>query len=194
MKIKVQSLSLKGFLITSSLLFLVSCSNRFSEYYASESNSMNGGFEESREGYPTNWYLYTNKAAAKGNFSLSLNTTDKVEGKQSLQFNIKSCSAAGGHLSPGFAKEFDARPGKSYLVRFYTKTLPNSKWVFNLSAVSAKKELTSKSISSHSGSGTWVKHEIRLTQAPEATKLRMEWNALSKGVFLIDGIEWIEEE
>lgn len=154
---------------------------------------MNGGFEETVDGYPANWLLYTNNASAQGDFKLSINTSDKMEGKQSLEFAVNSCSDEGGYLSPGFTNEFQAKPGKSYLIRFYTKSAPETKWVFRLSGVTAKKGFGEKQVASPSASANWEKHEIYFTQPDNAKRIRMELNVLSKGIFLIDGIEMIEQ-
>ncbi|MCK6610423.1 MAG: hypothetical protein L6Q78_05215 [Bacteroidia bacterium] len=189
----LQLFSLNGLLfLISASLFTMSCSNRFSECHPNGTNSMNGGFEESVDGYPANWLLYTNKAAASGDFTLTLNSSDRVEGKQALEFSINTCSNKGGYLSPGFTNEFDAKPGRSYLISFYTKSSPETKWIFKLSGVTAKKGFGEKVISSPAASSNWEKHELKFTQPENAKRIRMELNVLSTGKFLIDGIEMHE--
>ena len=86
-------------------LFCVGCT-KMSELIEDESVGMNGGFEHALEGLPVNWLVFTPETVKEGgDFDIILDTTDYKEGRQSLKFLVRECSAMGGWHSPGIARE-----------------------------------------------------------------------------------------
>ena len=82
-----------------------------SETVVDKAAGMNGSFEVSKSGLPVNWLFYTKKTVPSGDFDILIDTKEFKDGKQSLKFAVRACSETGGRLSPGFCKEFKAKPG-----------------------------------------------------------------------------------
>ena len=97
------------------ITLLMGCNQIFkpmSEQVTDETAGMNGSFEYIQSGLPVNWLFYTPKTVPEGDFEIVIDTIEFAEGRQSLKFIVRECSANGGWHSPGFCSEFPAKPGE----------------------------------------------------------------------------------
>ena len=96
-------LSLFTLLFTVALLTY--CSN-LSESFIDKSAGLNGSFEMSQNGLPVNWDMYSPATLPDADFNIIVDKEVYKEGKQSLRFDVRDCSAEGDWKSPGFTNEF----------------------------------------------------------------------------------------
>jgi hypothetical protein len=165
--------------------FLIGCSNMSKVVYA-ESAGLNGSFENFENGLPVNWSMYSTDVVRDGDFSISADQSEFVEGKQSLKFVVKRCSDRGGRLSPGFSREFFEEG--SGLFRFSGYVL-NSKSHFRLSAggVDAHHGNMTVLLENNSDDQNWQEFSYEVL-VPTGSHLRIELNVLSPGVLRVDDI------
>ncbi len=109
------------FLVPVVMLLMGGCLS-LSKEVVDKSAGLNGGFEISKDGLPVNWAFYTPSSA---DFDVILDEEISKEGKQSLRFDVRRCSAKGGSRSPGLANEFSQigkYPGEGrYKVSFWIR-------------------------------------------------------------------------
>ena len=166
--------------------FFLSCCANMSKLVYSESAGLNGGFENFEEGLPVNWSMYSSDVVRDGDFSISADQSEFVEGKQSLKFDVKQCSDRGGLWSPGFCREFFEEG--SGLFRFSGYVL-NSKSHFRLSAggVDAHHGTMTVLMENNSDDQNWQEFSYEVL-VPTGSHLRIELNVLSPGVLRVDDI------
>lgn len=153
-------------------------------------STINGGFETVSAGQPAHWILYNASNHPKSNYEIKLDTENFKEGKQSLRFDVASCSPLGGNLSPGFTSEF-FQAGKLQGPGTYTISF----WVMNDGAefrvrsggVSTKKGKMLTLIESAETHPNWQYYEYKVN-VPAKNWMRFEVNVLSPGTFWIDDI------
>ncbi len=169
--------------------FLFSGCTRMSETIRDQSAGMNGGFEIVASGLPVNWLLYTPGTIPTGDYDLIIDTNDFKEGRQSLQFFVRNCSANGGWHSPGFSQQYDAIPGKKYKISFWVKN-SGCEFIARIGCVSAFEGEYETVIRTDVKIMEWEKYEYQYTM-PEDKKfdnIRFELNILQPGTFWIDDI------
>ncbi len=185
MMIKSSSLVFLG------LIWMLTGCGQMNEKETEVSAGLNGGFEVVKNGLPVNWLLYTPQTVPDADFTLELDDVEYKEGRQSLRFDVKECTAHGGWKSPGFTNEFFEvgpfeGPG-TYKLSFWTK---NQGTTFRIRAggVSPKKGEMKVLVESDAPSADWTFHEY-LIEIPKGKHLRMELSILQPGTFWIDGVE-----
>ncbi len=168
------------------LLVTGSC-QQMSQVKVDPNAGWNGGFETVKDGLPVNWLVYTAKTAGSGEFDIIPETGGSPEGTHHLRFSVKSCSAAGGRLSPGIAQERPARPGAMYRV---TCKVKNSGTAFRILAggVGAKTGEVKIVEESRLSDSEWRAVSFNVPVGAEFERLRLEVSVLSPGTFLIDDI------
>lgn len=179
------SFFLWGFLLLGALSLQTSCGAQMSEYAYKASAGINGGFETSKNNQPVNWYLYTPRTVKNGNFTLGMEVLDVAEGKQSLVFKVKECSAKGGRFSPGFCNEFDVVPGSTYRIRFKVKN-EGATVSIHINAVSATKGGEVKRALIADTNGAWQEVSYEYTVPDNFARIRFELNILSAGTVKVD--------
>jgi hypothetical protein len=164
---------------------LMSCSP-MSEISEDHKAGFNGSFEKTKKGLPVNWQVYTTKTTGSGDFVIKTDTSEYVEGKQSLKFEIKSCSSLGGRFSPGIAQEIKITPG-SYTVSCYLKS---SGAVFRINAggITTTGGDIKQLLYQTEPISEWKKFEFPLEVSSQYNTMRIELNVLSAGVLHIDDI------
>lgn len=183
------------FLVTTTILiafFYMSCLKPLSEEHVDTTAGFNGGFEHIHKGLPVNWMLYTTKTVSEGKFSLSIDTLTKKEGKQSLRFQVEECSARGGHLSPGIAKEIAANAGDTYTLKMWVKN-SNAFYRITLSGVNAKHIADLKEVESSESTSDWKLIEMEYTLPERMNALRLEFNILKPGECWVDEISFLKK-
>ena len=158
-----------------------------SESVVDELAGLNGGFEVVQSGLPVNWLVYTPKTIPTGDYSLVVDTTEFKDGKQSLKFDVRSCSPDGGWHSPGLSKEIDVTPGTTYRIGFWIKN-DRAEFVVKVGGVSAKKGEYETIVKSRDTSATWRYYEHNYVIPRNANRLRFEMNVTQPGTFWIDAI------
>jgi len=181
-------------MITASILLFNGC-NQMSEIVTDEQAGMNGSFEYSKAGLPVNWGLYTPNTVPEGDFDIITDTTEFIDGKQSLKFNVRACVPDGGWYSPGIYQEFTFDPGKTYLVSWWIK---NEGCKYNVILMSiedyAKRNNGMfQSPQSKDTLGSWQKFESRCTLSKNQNRLRFELGIIEPGTLWIDDIR-IDQE
>lgn len=167
---------------------LVGCT-KMSELIEDESVGMNGGFEHARNGLPVNWLVYTPETVKEGSdFDIILDTTDFKEGRQSLKFLVRECSAIGGWHSPGISREYPALSGETYLISFWIKS-EGSDYRVEIGGVHGWKNLEDETVDSseHAADG-WKHVAYEFTLPVESNKIRFLLNALSPGSLWVDDV------
>ncbi len=185
LKLQMTQFSLKIFIFA----FIFSACSPMSEIQLDPTIDLNGGFEQSKNELPYNWYFYTPKTVKKSEFKIFLDQNIYKEGKQSLHFSVTKCSQTGGHLSPGFSQEFSMEAGKKYTVLFWLKN-KGCQISAKLGQISIKTG-DYKVIKVDKNNNEWelisLIYQTKKTENP--SKLRFEFNVLSKGECWVDGFE-----
>ena len=156
------------------------------------SAGLNGGFEIVKDSLPVNWLVYTPATVPSGDYDIVIDTTEFHGGKQSLKFVVRSCSAEGGWRSPGFSRELDVEPGRSYTVGFWVKN-DGAEFVAKVGGVSATSGEYATIVRSSDHVGEWTYHERIYRVRAGFGKLRIEVNVLRPGTFWIDDVTITED-
>jgi len=172
-------------------VIMSSCS-QMSERIDDKNAGMNGSFEHVKSGLPVNWILYTPKTVPESDFDIVIDSAEFKDGKQSLKFVVRGCTADGGWHSPGFCNQFPAKPGELYYVSFWIK---NTGIDFHLQfgGMNDKKMQNNTIIKSKEKIPDWQLYEYTYTVPEEMNSIRFELNILSPGTLWIDDIR-IEKE
>jgi len=161
---------------------------KMSELIEDESVGMNGGFEHARDGVPVNWLVYNSETVKEGgDFDIILDTKDFKEGRQSLKFLIRECSAIGGWHSPGIAREYPALSGETYLISLWVKS-EGSAYLVRIGGVDAWNGDYETVDSFDPASDGWKLVEYEFTMPGEYETIRFELNALSPGSLWVDDV------
>jgi hypothetical protein len=183
--------SIKSNLIFLSFLLLTSLSLTscilFSESVNKESAGLNGGFETTEKGLAVNWLIYTKKTTGFGDFEIITDTSAFKEGKQSLKFQVMSCSDKGDRFSPGIAQEIEAKAGEIYKVSFWIKN-SGCRFYYKIRGVSAKQGVEVPMLINAEKIDDWKLIENQYTIPQGMNRLRFELNVLSPGNFWIDDV------
>ncbi|MHC1777771.1 MAG: carbohydrate binding domain-containing protein [Lentimicrobium sp.] len=166
-----------------------------SEIVTDEQAGMNGSFEYSKSGLPVNWGLYTPKTVPEGDFDIIIDTTEFMDGKQSLKFEVRGCVPDGGWYSPGIYQEFNVDPGKTYLVSYWLKNEGCNYQVIltGIEDYVKTNEGRFQSTQSTNTLGSWQKFESRCTPGKNQNRLRFELGIVGPGTLRIDDIR-IDQE
>jgi len=167
---------------------LAGCFGKMSETVQDDSAGMNGSFEVIQSGYPVNWLIYAPTTIPSGSYKLVVDSTDTVDGRYALRFEVESCSPSGGWHSPGFSQEYPALPGETYRVRFWVKN-EGSAFRARVGGVSAFEGAFETMVDSQRSIPDWELIEHEFTMPDSYERLRIEVNVLEPGSFWIDGIE-----
>jgi hypothetical protein len=158
-----------------------------SEIMVDKNAGMNGSFEYTKNGLPVNWLLYTPYTVPEGDFEIMVDTNVFKDGKQSLKFLVRECSATGGWYSPGFCNEYPAKPGEKYRVTFWVKN-DGCQFAVRIGGVSPNKGKYDTIVDSQETIDSWQFYEYHYTIPKEMTRIRIETNILKPGSFWMDDI------
>lgn len=176
-------------LVMSSSILLMCCSRRMSEEISDDSAGINGSFEKTKSGLPVNWLLYSPQTIPSGDYDLILDSTNFKDGRQSLKFLVRECSAAGGWRSPGLAKEYHAKPAETYKVSFW---IQNTGCVVRVQfgGVSAFEGKMETILNLQEDIDAWKQFEYTYQMPPDKdfNRIRFELNILRPGNFWIDDV------
>lgn len=176
--------------ISFSLFLTFGCKlNPYSKVTKDKNAGFNGSFEITKNGLPTNWYVY-NPTIDTTQTILIFDTVFTHDGKQSLLFIVSECSLIGGWHSPGIFQEIAVDTGKTYLVSFWIKN-QGCKYMIRMDCLKAGVEDINhpkKWISYSDTIPDWQKSEYEFTMNNELNIFRFELNILSKGKIWIDDI------
>lgn len=173
--------------IAGSAVMLHGCSKPMSESVTDKQVGLNGGFEVAKNGLPVNWLVYTAKTTGSGDFYIVPDTNGAKEGRQSLRFDVRGCSAKGGWHSPGIAQEVAASPGVAYKISFWVKNAGADCRV-TVSGVTALDHTTGPQVQLSENVADWRRYELVYRMPENMKRLRIEVSALTPGVFWIDGV------
>lgn len=185
---KQRTIIITFFLLT---VGLWSCT-RMSETALDSNAGVNGGFEISQDGLPVNWIFYTPNTVPDANFKLTLDDKNFEEGRQSLKFEVKECSATGGWKSPGFINEFyEDGVGKFqgpglYKIGFWIQN-EGAKYHIGAGGVASKAGEIETLMEGDFTIKNWTYFEHKV-DVPSGQWLKMELSILSPGIFWIDDI------
>jgi len=167
---------------------MTACHN-MSEFVHDEKAGFNGGYEMTKFGWPVNWYIYSPSTIPTGDYDLILDREAKMDGNQSLKFDVRQCSANGGWHSPGIFKTIPARTGSRYKVSFWLK---NNGCEYRVNIGSERpgpdgryeggRFLSADSIKS------WQQFTHEYTVPEGFDNIRFELNILHPGVLWIDDV------
>ncbi len=177
---------LVAIVIASSALLIAGCV-KMSEQIHDKTAGINGSFEVIQSDLPVNWIVYSPNTIPKGDYDLVVDTTEFVEGKQSLKFVVRECEPTGGWHSPGLSQEFPAQPGKTYRVSFWAMN-DGSEFVVRIGGVSAKEGEYHTITSSDEPRNEWVFFAREHSISEGMYALRFELNIVKPGTFWIDDI------
>jgi hypothetical protein len=147
----------------------------------------NMGFEFSLNGLPANWILYDPPQA---DYTISLDTMNPKEGKQSLRFDIRKCPEEGRVNYTGFTNEFPelTKAGGRYKLSFWIKNRGLQYRIY-AGGTKAKESVGNPVILEDSATFTeWKKMEFE-TRIPADMWLRFEIRLKGVGSFQIDQVE-----
>jgi hypothetical protein len=158
-----------------------------SEIMVDKNAGMNGSFEYTKSGLPVNWLLYTPYTVPEGDFEIIVDTIEFKDGKQSLKFLVRECSATGGWYSPGFCNEYPAKSGETYRVTFWVKN-DECQFAVRIGGVSPNKGQYDTIVDSKETIKLWKKYEYLYTIPQQMNAIRIEANIVQPGSFWIDDI------
>lgn len=171
-----------------SSFFIVRCVPKMSESIEDKTIGLNGGFEHVKNTLPINWLVYTSKTVKKGEFEIMYDTSDFKEGKQSLKFDVKSCSDKGAWHSPGIAQEISVNPKEEYLISFWVKN-KGPHFQVNITGVTATEKADGPKLDSSEDINDWQKFEYKYKIPENMKRIRIEVSVLKPGQFWIDDVK-----
>jgi hypothetical protein len=180
-------LSVRTFGASALAIVLLSACGETSDYREDPAAGLNGSFEVVQEGLPVNWYFYSPDTVPDGDFDIVLDSNGPRDGKQSLKFAVRDCSAEGGRYSPGFFQEFDAAPGETYTVSFWARN-EGTTFSSGLRGVGSDTSESGGLVVERSESfSNWRYFEYRY-EMPDQDNLRFEISVLAPGVLWVDDV------
>ena len=156
----------------------------------SESAGFNGSFEIEKSGRPVNWYIYY-LPIKSSDAEISFDTTDAVEGKQSLKFVVHR---VGGRWSAGLFQVTPAESKHTYKVSFWLKN-QGCKVSLLLNSEKPKEAPPANRRAlgeEETGINTWRQFEYVCTVPETYDNIRFELDILKPGTLWIDDVR-IEE-
>lgn len=151
------------------------------------SAGLNGGFEIVQQGLPVNWLVYAPGTLPTGDYDLVIDTVEYRGGRQSLRFDVRSCSPNGGWYSPGFSRELEATPGATYTIGFWVKN-DGAEYLVRIGGVSETDGTYETIVRSQATLASWTHHEHRYTVPRGFGRIRLEVNVVGPGTFWIDEV------
>jgi hypothetical protein len=149
---------------------------------------LNGGFEHVQDGLPVNWIVYAPETIPTGQYDLAFDASVRREGRQSLRFDVASCSDAGGWRSPGIATEVPAVRGATYRVTLWVRT-DGGVVVVRAGTVAAKTGRTTVIDAGEGGpTGAWRRVEHIVTVPAEHERIRLEIGIRAPGRVWVDDV------
>lgn len=162
-------------------------------------SKINGSFELlNKNGNPQGWYLWQSdkandfykKELRDFNYLISLDTTEFVDGRNSIKFDVKKCKGKRCPFGPGIFDEFDVNPGEVYEINFWVKNVSAS-YVAEVSLVNEMGHGDSYQpslIESSDHSKEWKKITIIRSVEPKWRRLRVMFDVTNEGVVYLDNI------
>jgi hypothetical protein len=188
MNIKSQKIiNVLSYMLLTIGLVVVGCHQPMSETVKGDTTTYNGGFEQVKDNKPVNWLLYTPATTRNGDFDITVDTTDHVEGRRSLRIAVRQCGDKGGRLSPGISQEIAATQGASYEVSYQLKNT-GARYRIHITGVDAWNSDTGVTITNADTLQQWTSYKHSYTLPTHMKRLRIEVNVLSAGVLCIDDI------
>ena len=184
-----------GFFVGATIILIVVVLNgceQFSIIEKSSSAGFNGSFEIEKSQLPVNWRLHY-PPIKNGDAKISLDTTDAVEGNQSLKFMVHRVDGPGWR-SAGLFQARPARENRSYKVSFWLKNQGSKVSVL----IRSNKPKTSPPASrkvlgeQETGVNTWRRFEYVYTIPETYDNIRLDLNIVQPGTVWIDDVR-IEE-
>ena len=160
---------------------------RMSEISADTGKGLNGSFEHVARGLPVNWFMYTPKTVPNSDFTISFDPKGAKDGRQSLLFTVKKCSATGGWHSPGMCYETAAKPGDEFKVSLWVKN-KDSKFRVKVAGVSPFRSGDAQTTTLAENIWEWRRLDFDCKIPADMNRLRLEVNVLSPGWFWIDNV------
>jgi len=162
--------------------------SQMSEYIPDKTAGMNGSFEVTKSGLPVNWLVYTPKTIPTGDYDLIIDTVEFKDGKQSLKFLVRECSANGGWHSPGFCNQYKADPGDTYKVSCWIKNV-ESEFIIRIGGISATKGQYDTIFRSKETINSWQFLNYTYSIPEKMDFIRFEMNIIQPGTFWIDDVK-----
>jgi len=164
---------------------MMSCNFKpMSEVKSNPEAGFNGSFEDTVDGLPANWYIYTPENLTESEFQILTGSEGATDGQQALQFDVTSCSGKSGRFSPGFFTEIAIKEPGIYTVTFSVKN-EEANCVLTTGGVSAKKGHTKEFLIAP---GSQRQFSADAVVKEDDTSLRIEFNVLSPGKVFVDNI------
>lgn len=171
-----------------SVIFCFSCLKPMSETITDQNAGINGSFELVKNNLPYNWLVYTPTTIPDSDFHINFDSSTYKDGKQSLQFNVRKCSDAGGRFSPGISQEIPVTEGEEYKISCWIKNT-GCKFSFKISGVAAFNGIEGPLFESSNTIEDWQNIEFNYKIPNKMKRLRLEISVLSPGTFWIDDVK-----
>jgi len=171
-----------------------------------DSAGFNGSYEIVQSDLPVNWYIYY-PPILDGYVDVSLDTTDAVEGNQSLKFVAREPPPAGRRQPPGLFQVSHAKSNTAYKVSFWLKNL-DSKILLKIGTegkdpLFGPSEAVKRDMAAHppvvrvlgeteTGTNSWRQFEYIFVTSETDPRIRFQLNMLQPGTLWIDDVR-IEE-
>jgi len=172
-------------------VIVVSGCRPMSEVRTRADAGLNGGFEVVVDGLPANWSMYSPATIPTGDYDLVSDTVEVHEGRRSLRFDVRACSAEGGWRSPGFTREIGVKPGVTYVLGFWVRN-ERAEFVVRAGGVTAEEGRMETIVRTAESTEGWRRYTFRYTVPEGFDRIRFEVNVLAPGVFWIDGVTLAE--
>jgi hypothetical protein len=168
---------------------LLGC-NRMSVREKDDTAGFNGGFEIERSGLPVNWYFH-HPPIKRGDMEVSLDTSDPVEGRQSLKVVVHRVGDEVGWRAPGLFQVTAAEPSRAYRVSFWCK---NAGCELSLRLNSEQPKTATESVelvlsAGNTSPDTWKRFELDYTVPEAYDNIRFQLGMSKPGTFWIDDIQ-----
>lgn len=151
----------------------------------------NGSFEFVKSGYPANWWVF-HRPLDHGDGEMSFDTSDAVDGTQSLKFVVHKASPVPSPDSPGLFQLSDAEEGRSYRISFWLKNRGATIRLSITSELYESREPLTPIIeiidAEKTADDTWRQFVYTYAVPAHYTNIRFEINFVAPGTLWIDDI------
>lgn len=170
------------------LLLTAGC-RQFSITEQDESAGFNGGFEIVRSGLPVNWSFHY-PPITQGDVDISLDTTDYIEGRQSLKLVVHRVQGTGGWQNPGLFQVPSAEPQHTYRVSMWLKNEGCTVVVFIRSEnpTEAPKPQVTRLDEGGTRRGIWYHFDQTYTVPKRYHNIRIQVTVAQPGTLWIDDV------